>query len=270
MTETANQLTHRVIRRRWPRFGIRFLMLVVTLSAIWLAVSSNRARSQKKAVNQVEQLGGQLAFDYQFDANMNWKRDPKLPAPVWLIDLVGEDYARTVNIVNFDVGSDPTNDDLAIVERFSDLKQLSLANRTKISDDGLRHLAGMYDLEVLVLSGTNVEGEGLRHLRHCQSITGLTLDRTPLTDEGLKHVARLANLQWLHLSGTHITDQGLLHLASLGKLEYLELRGTAVTDEGLKHLFELKSLKHVDLGGTKVTSAGRKLLRAKLPNCTFQ
>ena len=197
MADMTNQSPHQSGRRRWLRFSMRFFLLVITVFGIWIAVLSNRARSQKKAVSRVEELGGQLAFDYQFDENQKWRTDPKLPAPVWLIDLVGEDYARSVEIVNFDVGSDPTNEDLAAVERFSKLRQLSLTDRKKISDEGLQHVAGMHNLEVLALQGTSVKGEGLRHLHQCQSITGLTLDRTPLTDEGLKHIAALPNLTWL-------------------------------------------------------------------------
>jgi len=95
---------------------------------------------------------------------MNWRKDPKLPAPVWLIDFIGQDYARSVTIVNFDEGSDPSNDDLIVVEGFSDLKQLTLMNRKKITDDCLDHFNELSNLEVLALNGTNVQGEGLRHL----------------------------------------------------------------------------------------------------------
>ncbi len=147
-------------RTRWLRFSLRLLLLVVTALCVWLTVVSNRARSQKRAVDRVQQLGGRVAFDYQFDANMNWRNDPRLPAPVWLIDLIGEDYVRSVAIVNFDEGSDPTNDDLIAVAGFSDLKQLTLANRKRISDDGLRYISGLSKLEVLALNGANVQGEG--------------------------------------------------------------------------------------------------------------
>ena len=251
---------------RWFRFSLRFLLLLVTATCVWLAVVSNRARSQKRAVDRIQELGGGVAFDYQFDANMDWKKDPQLPAPAWLTDLIGEDFARSVVIVNLAEKSDPTNDDLSIVERLTDLKQLSLANRKRITDDGLGHLTRLSEMEVLALNGTNVRGPGLQHVVHMQNLTGLTLDNTPLTDDGLQYIAELANLEWLFLSNTQITDEGLRHVAALRRLEDLQIRGTAITDEGVKHLAGIKSLKRVLLGDN-VSQQGRSWLQSQLPNC---
>ena len=265
MESTSKQAGARK-RTSWLRFSLRFLFLVVTAACVWLAVVTNRARSQKQAVNRVQELGGQVAFDYQFDANMNWRKDPQLPAPVWLIDLVGEDYARSVVIVNLAEGSDPTDDDLSVVKRLTDLKQLSLFNRKRITDDGLRHLTRLSELQVLALNGTNVRGQGLQHVVHMRNLTGLTLDNTPLTDEGLRYIGELANLEWLHFSNTRITNDGLKHIASLRSLEDLQIRGTSITDEGIKHLAGMTSLKRVLLGD-KVSKEGRAWLQTQLPKC---
>lgn len=267
MAESSLESSTKVRRRSWLRCSIRSLLLVVTVVSVWLAVVSSRARSQKQAIDRVKQLGGFLGFDYKLDANMKWRKDPKLPAPVWLIDLIGEDYVRSVWIVNFDDGSDPTDDDLEVVERFDTLKQLTLMNRKKITDEGLRHVSGLTELEVLALNGTNVSGEGLSHLRNCRRLKGLPMNNTPLMDIGLSHISHLGNLEWVQLSGTQITDQGLSHLSGLTNLESLELRDTAITDDGLKHLSNLKSLKKLHLRGTRTTDAGRSWLQKELPNC---
>lgn len=264
MTRDVPMVTKK--RTRWLRFGLRSVLVVVTAACVWLAVVSHNARSQKKAVDRVEELGGHIAYDDQFDANMNWKKDPKLPAPVWLIDLIGEDYARSVTIVNFDDGSDPTNDELAVVEGLSSLKQLTLMNRKLITDDGLLHVTRLSNLEVLALNGTNVRGKGLRHIANLRNLTGLTLDNTPLTDDGLKYIGQLPKLEWLHLSNTQITDDGLRNIASLRRLEDLQIRGTSITDDGIKHLSDITSLKRVLLSDN-VSKEGRSWLQAQLPKC---
>ncbi|WP_218933035.1 leucine-rich repeat domain-containing protein [Roseimaritima multifibrata] len=267
LAESSLESSTKVSHRRWLRFSMRSLLFVVTVVSVWLAVVSSRARSQKQAIDRVKQLGGFVSYDYTLDTNMNWRKGPNLPAPVWLIDLTGEDYVRTVWIVNFDDKSDPSDDDLEVVERFDALKQLTLMNRKKITDEGLRHVSGLTELEVLALNGTNVSGEGLSHLRNCQGLKGLPMNNTPLMDVGLSHISHLGSLEWVQLSGTQVTDQGLSHLSGLTKLESLELRDTAITDDGLKHLSNLKSLKKLSLRGTETTDAGRNWLQAELPNC---
>lgn len=251
---------------RWSRFSLKFFLLAITATCVWLAFVSNRARSQKKAVDRTLKLGGGVAFDYQLDANMQWRTNPTLPAPAWLIDLVGEDCARSVAIVNFDEGSDPTDEELSVVERFTELKQLTLMNRKKITDDGLRHLTKLGELEVLALNGTNVRDKGFQYIVHMQNLTGLTLDDAPVTDEALKYIGRLTNLKWLHLNNTQITDVGLQHLTELRMLEDLQLRDTSVTDEGIKHLSRMTSLKQILLGDG-VSRKGRTSLQVQLPKC---
>jgi Leucine-rich repeat (LRR) protein len=265
--ESTGKLAAAPNRTRWFRFSLRFLLLAVAALCVWLAVVSNRARRQKQAVDRVDELGGQVAFDYQFDANLNWRKDPKLPAPTWLTDLIGEDFARSVVIVNFAEGSDPTDEDLSVVERLTDLKQLSLFNRKRISDDGLAHVRRLSNLEVLALNGTNIRGEGLQHIANLRNLTGLTLDNTPLGDEGLEYIGQLPKLEWLHLSNTRITDDGLRHIALLGDLEDLQIRGTSITDAGIKHLARMTSLKRVLLGDN-VSKEGRTWLQGQLPKCT--
>ncbi len=252
--------------RRPIRFSLKLLLLIFSISCVWLGYASNRARSQKRAVDRVIELGGHVGFDYQFDSNMNWRKDPKLPAPVWLIDVIGEDYARRPMVVNFDDGSDPTNGDLSVLERFTDLKQLTFMNRKRITDDGLHHLSPLAKLEVLALNGTHVRDQGLQHIRHMQNLTGLSLDRTPITHHGLKYVGELKKLEWLNLNDTQVTDEGLRHIASLPHLETLQLRGTSITDEGIKQLSRMTSLKLVLLGDA-ISREGQAWLQAQLPKC---
>ena len=266
-TETVTRKQSAIwLPTRFFRFSLRSFLLIVIAAGVWLSVVSNRVRIQKQAVDRVKQLGGQVGFDYQFDDKMNWRKDPKLPAPAWLIDLIGADYARSVTIVNFDVGSDPSDDDLKVVASLTSLKQLSLANRKRITDNGLRHLTGLSELEVLAIQGTNVSGEGFQHVMNMQKLTLLTLDNSPVTDDALQYIGRLQKLELLFLNNTRITDDGLKHLASLKSVTNLQLRGTLITDKAIKYLADLTSLKSVLLSD-RVSNEGRARLQAQLPKC---
>ena len=254
-------------RRRFLRYSLRTMLVVVLVLSVWLGWMANLARRQRNAVKRATELGASMAFAFQLDERDRWIRDPQPWAPDWLRSAVGEDYFRRIAIVNFDEGSDPTDGDLALLENFPDLRQLTLTDRRKITDEGLRYIAPLKQLTVLTLRGTQVRGPGLHHISDLENLELLTFDHTPLTDEGLRHLKNLTNLYLLHLSDTKITDEGLPYLAHLTSLESLDLSNTDVSDAGLKHLVGLKRLKRISLSGTNVTKNGVAELQAALPNC---
>jgi hypothetical protein len=253
--------------RRWLRFSLKTIFVLVTLYCIWLAVIALRAHKQHRAVKRIQELHGAIAFAFELDADGNWKQNPQPFVTAWIRNALGEDYFRRVAIINFDEGSDPTDDDLRVLENLADVQQLTLTNRKKITDAGLSHLAGLKHLNVLVLNGTSVRGPGLRYLRGLQQMEGLAFSSTPLADDGLEHLAALTKLQWLHLNDTRVTDEGLRRLAGMKCLEDIQLVNTAVTDAGLKHVESLHRLKRILLRGTKTTHEGRAALQKALPNC---
>lgn len=268
MTITAPNENQRQTTRRFSvlRISIRTVLIFQAVACVWLAFVTNAARSQKLAVDRIKELGGEVAFHYQLDSMMNWRTTPKPPLPAWLIDLIGEDYLRRISVVNLDDRSDPQNDDLRVFTRTADLRQLTLCNRKRITDDGLAHLAQLSRLEVLALDGTNIQGNGLQHIVNMKRLKGLALHNTPLTDDGMQYIGKLDGLEWLVLNNTNITDDGLLAIESLNCLESLQIRETAITDDGLKVLSKMKSLKSVLLGD-KVSRKGESWLKKQLPQC---
>lgn len=119
---------------------------------------------------------------------------------------------------------------------------MSLLN-IRVTDAGLKELAGLKNLQSLDLVGTRV------------------------TDAGLKELAGLKSLQTLYLNNTEVTDVGLKELAGLKSLRELYLHNTPVTDAGLKELAGMKSLQSLDLSYTLVTNAGIAELQKALPDC---
>lgn len=115
------------------------------------------------------------------------------------------------------------------------------------------------------LQGREVTDEDLRQLRDLPEMQRLNLRDTPIDDSGLVHVGHLTELRALDLGGTQVTDAGLIHLKGLKRLRYLYLDGTGVTDAGLRHLHGLRSLQHLDVEATEVTAEGLERLRRVLP-----
>ncbi|MEC5126329.1 c-type cytochrome domain-containing protein [Verrucomicrobiales bacterium BCK34] len=106
------------------------------------------------------------------------------------------------------VSKEYSDDQIALLKPVAgDIKWIDLA-RTKVTDKGLAHLAGMKNLE------------------------RLHLENTAITDAGLDSLKELTNLEYLNLYNTGITDAGLAKLSGLKKLKKLFVWQSKVTDAG--------------------------------------
>jgi len=210
-------------KRRWLRFSLRSLLLLILVIALSLGWMIHKVREQGIAVAALREMGCDVHHEYA---------DPSGSPTVleWLRKLLGEAESRSVNEV--------------------------IGERSQITDAGLRHLVGMSELNHLNLSFTQVSDAGLVYLRGLTELKDLNLEHTQVTDAGLIHLGGLTQLGWLNLDDTQVTDAGLVHLRGLIELETLELNHTQVADAGLVHLRELLQLHFLTLNGTKVTDAG--------------
>ena len=157
--------------------------------------------------------------------------------------------------------------DLALFSAFSELTDLSL-EETKISGDGLKHIAELEKIEWLNLWDTKVDDKGLAHLKKLTALESLPVGRTAITDAGLLHLEKLPQLAYLGLRDTAVTDTGIKHLAKYPALTELNLRGTKVTDECIATLIRMKKLRKVWFGETKVSNGGVARLMKALPKCS--
>ena len=70
------------------------------------------------------------------------------------------------------------------------LQTLILYNNTKVTDAGLKELAGLNNLQTLELAFTGVSDAGLKHLAGLKSLQSLNLRKTPVTDAGVKELQK--------------------------------------------------------------------------------
>jgi hypothetical protein len=64
----------------------------------------------------------------------------------------------------------------------------------------------------LYLTNTRITDDGLKHLASLRNLRYLWLIGTDVTDTGLLHLIQLKNLQKLNLVGTKVTDEGISKL----------------------------------------------------------
>jgi hypothetical protein len=260
-------------RRRWPRWSVRTLLLLIGAVACGLGWIVPRAGEQRRAVQAILSRGGTVIYDYQYDAWRNG-RVPKRPfwRPAWTENILGDDYFSKVVLVGLDVGLHNgvavTDADLVPVARLPDLQYLYLGGG-RITDDGLKHLGKLTELKLLVLWANPISGEGLEHLRALKKLEHLDLSSTRVIDGRLSGLRHLIGLKQLVLPGNPQLDGSCLqHVAELPDLEDLVLRHTGTTGSSLRYIKSSRNLKNLALDNTRVTDAGLIHLRG-LVNLTY-
>jgi hypothetical protein len=215
--------------RRWFRFSLRAMLLIVVVIGVALGWTLHEVRRQGQAVMALEELGCRVTY---------------ADGPPTLLEklrsLCGEMYPRNVIAMT---GYWPPATDAAMY-----------------------YVEELPKLEMVKLDGSRVTDAGLAHLKELPDLRWLSLKGTPVTDAGLANLQGRTQLVVLELGGTQVTDAGVARLAELTELIYLGLNGTQVTDASLVHLRRMTKLECLNAVDTRVTEAGEKGLTDALPN----
>jgi eukaryotic-like serine/threonine-protein kinase len=153
-----------------------------------------------------------------------------------------------------------TDEGLACLSNFRKLSRLSLSFSPRITDKGLKYVAGLKNLKWLNLNGTEVTDQGLKTLSSLQGLEQIFFWHTRVTDAGMEQLNKIRSLKVLHLTHTAVSDAGLARLLGLEKLIDLKVRDTKITDDGLKLLKNFKHLERLSLQDLPITDEGLSAL----------
>jgi hypothetical protein len=265
-TETSRPVRTASLSSRGLRFSLRTLLVLLTVAGIWIAILANRARQQRAAVVRIEELGGGVNYDWEFDDEGRPLRDSTPPGWPWLRRLIGPEYFQEVVTVNL-TGTSATDADMGLIGKLRHVGTLSL-HGTEVSDAGLRELRYIAELRYFGLAATKVTDDGLQCLARCKRLQDLNLEKTPVGDEGMDHIAGLDDLSYLSLARTKVTSRGLLRIAGLPKLQQLCIDDTAVDDGAVEALITFLStgeFKVIRFDGTQISGRGQQALCEALP-----
>jgi WD40 repeat protein len=275
----ATEATKPPRRRRWLRFSLRAMLLIIAVFAIWLGFKTKNARDQRAALTAIRQAGGTPYFDYQLVKNKtDWDLTAKAPGPDWLRNLLGEEYFAEVVGVGFEKRSLPPEEFVKLLQqlsrvhsitmiaaedrqrntkspsRINELRENQKANPSANRPGPLKPLSSAFDH----IPNTTILDAFLEPIGKLESLESLYLSNDAISDEGLKHLHNLHRLESLDLSDTDISGSGLQYLPI--KLTVLDLRDTGIDDAALEHVGKLANLERLDLSGTAITDAGLKYL----------
>jgi hypothetical protein len=133
-----------------------------------------------------------------------------------------------------------------------------------MTDDALKRIAGLDHVTSLKLGGSRqLSDDGLRYLARMPQLEHLDLSEYPggkLTDRGLEVLAQLTNLRTFTMTWQRgISDAGAANLKFCDKLESVNLMGTPTGDGAIDALRGKPRLRRLDTGKL-VTDAGLALL----------
>jgi hypothetical protein len=145
--------------RHWPLL-VGLLLLV---PCGWFVLKMGEAQRQKTAVEEIENMGGGVWYDYQFDPSGHEIQYAEPPGDPWLRRVLGDDF-------------------------FTNVTELDLT-RTQIADEGLAHLEWLPRLQSLSL-GERVSDAGVQYLERLPQLRRLRLARTQVTDAGIQRLQK--------------------------------------------------------------------------------
>ena len=209
------------LRFSWCRFSLQTFLIVITFVAIWVAVETNRASGQRRAVEALSNYG-YVIYEHEFvnsaamqgsyggknSQRVDWGRET--PGPRWIRRLVGDDYFRRV--VNVDVAAHP--DVFEQIQNLSDIKKLRV-DAYYLRDEDLAKLGMLPKLRHLSIMGApQVSDDGLKHLL-AANLRFLSITHTPITDRAVETLSQLKQLEQLGLAYTNVTVEGSEKLRNL-------------------------------------------------------
>lgn len=269
--------------RRWTvltRFGLRTMLLAISLTCLWLGWWVNSARRQAAAVNELEQKGSYVDFIYSMGIGDTFPNSPPQAqwVPKWLHEQLGRHYFETIRAVRLGSPNEPdrrrlVDADMSVLRKLPGLRGLIIM-LTNVTDEGLRQITNCQDLRVLMFwNNKKITDESMKVIRQLRNLHSLEADGQLCSDAGLAAIQDMRQLRELTLidyrGNPGITDKGLEHIGNLENLELLSIQNAAITDDGLHHLEGLTSLRNLHLAKTNVTPEGVARLGVALPNCTI-
>jgi hypothetical protein len=183
-----NSATKSATRRYWPRFTLRAMLALVTILCIALGWWMHRAREQRNLVKRIESNGGNVYYDFQYDAPSEELAES--PVPKWLLDRLGADFFHSVKEVGTE---DPSV--LPELPRFWRLERLAVG-AMEWTDEDIAPLARLRGLQYLFVALGDNE-------------TPLP----PLGDSSLAVIAELPRLESAWIKGARISPAGITSLA---------------------------------------------------------
>ena len=158
--------------KRFKRFSLLSLLILITAFGVWFGVSSNRAGKLRRAVEALSNAGCRIGYDFQYDG-LRSIANLKPPGPEYLRKLLGDEHFVDVVNLSFQSNERTTNQDLEYIKDLPNVRRLDLDYTVVDEIEPVKHLAR---LQWLDLEETKISSDDLRHLKDCLLYTSDAAD----------------------------------------------------------------------------------------------
>ena len=192
---------------------------------------------ERQAAARIRQLGGW----YEVDKNNH----------VVEVNMV---YHETPDKRRYDNKLTDTDEALRAAKAFPHLKRLFL-HKGQATDEAMASVAGLKDLEMFfVWDAEKITDAGMKYLAGLSKLHKVHINNGQIGDGTLEVFAGLPALKQLAIQGNAFSDEGLKHLEGMKQLRslWIGLNRGPITDAGIKHLVGLPMLEVLDLLGASL------------------
>src|SRR5262249_10216224 len=141
-------------KRRWFRYSLRTLLVLTALICVVLAFKIVPALDRKRAVSAVQELGGQVIYDYEFKEKND--RPPSFSEPPdWISGILGADFSHDVAVAKiFNVrDSDRVKKAMPKLRSLRSLRELDLINIKGLRESDFDFINGLSQLQDVHMYG---------------------------------------------------------------------------------------------------------------------
>ena len=206
------------------------------------------------ALGEIKSLEGMVSLHFNgFSFQGQVGEPPEVPIVTDAMMALLADATLESLTVRSDTVSGVTDAGMQALAGQDKLVNLQILGSSRVTDDGLAHLAGATNLRTIFLADSTIDGEGFGHLSDLEQLMVVIAQGCPITNESFVHFGRLTGLNTLWLETPLLVESGV---AELGGLQLHSLGIETASDETLRLVAEHLSLPSLSVGGEQVTDAG--------------
>jgi hypothetical protein len=265
-------------KNRSFRYSLRAFLVVLTVVGVTIGWFGRYAQLRRAAFDAVRKAGGNIQMGIGETSRLEGLFGSEVFGSVNKVDLrkgkADNELVRHICVLKelrrLDLsGADVDDEGLRKIAHLP-LRELWL-QEAKITDASAATVSQMKTLDFLQLNGTLLSDEFLKRLEPLPELENLGLRGTHVTADGMKYLSRHPQLKKLDLYHTEVDDSGVKHLVACQSLADLGLSMTKVTSDVFESLDKLANLTDVDLSANRLITTEAVLAFEKThPKCDIE